>query len=72
MTFIYALHKNKIGSCALNWSVPVYKDMALKKLLNIPNNEKVTLTLICGYTPDEFKIASSPKLGWETITTEII
>ena len=72
MSLIYALHFYKIGSCALNWSVPIHKDLALKKLLNIPDNEAVTLTLVCGYVPDEFKIALSPKLGWRPITTDLL
>jgi len=43
MSLMYALHNHEIGSCALNWSVPISKDLALKKLLNIPSCEKITL-----------------------------
>lgn len=72
MSMIYALHRYKIGSCALNWSVPIHKDLALKKILNVPSNEKITMTLVCGYLPDEFKVAFSPKIDWKHIAIDIL
>ena len=61
MSFIYALHYKKIGSCALNWSVTPDKDKKLRKLIKLPENETITLILSCGYLPDKVKIASSPR-----------
>lgn len=69
MSFIYALHSNKIGSCALNWSVIPSIDRKLRRLLNIPANETITLLLSCGYLPEELKIASSPRKGNHEILT---
>lgn len=61
MSFIYALHHYGIGSCALNWSVGPKWDRNLRKLINLPEEETVTLILSCGYLPDNLKIASSPR-----------
>jgi nitroreductase len=72
MSLLQALHFNKIGACPLNWSAGVKETKAIKKLLNIPKNEIVTLVISCGYLPDQFKIALSPRLDSKLITTEIL
>ncbi len=61
MSLIYALHYNKIGSCCLNWSTPYEKDKSLRKLLNVPDNEYITLVISCGYAPDHIRYAASPR-----------
>ncbi len=71
MSFIYALHFYGIGSCALNWSVKPELDLSLRKILNIPDSQTITLILSCGYLPNEFKVALSPKLNIDEITTII-
>ena len=68
MTLAYALHYNEIGSCMLNWSSSKENDMALRKLINIPDSEQITIILACGYLPDNFKIAKSPRLSAKRIT----
>jgi nitroreductase len=72
MSVINALHFYQIGSCALNWSVSVAKHKQLRKLVNIPSNETITLLIACGYVPDEFKVSQSPKLCWSQVTKDII
>lgn len=72
MSLLHALHFKKIGACPLNWSAGVKETKALKKLLNIPKNEIVTLVISCGYLPEQFKIALSPRLDSKLITTEIL
>ena len=69
MTLLNALHFNRIAACSLNWSVSNDKDMIMRKLLNIPDNEVVLLVISCGYPPDEFKLASSPRKEASDITT---
>ncbi|WP_321332314.1 nitroreductase family protein [uncultured Bacteroides sp.] len=72
MTFINALHYHEIGSCSLNWSVSARKDKALRKLLNIPASEAVCMILSCGYVPDFFHLASSPKASWKEICIDVL
>jgi nitroreductase len=72
MALLHALHFNKIGACPLNWSSDVKSTEAIKKLLDIPKSELVTLVISCGYLPEEFKIALSPRLDSSIITTEIL
>lgn len=67
MSFIYSLHFYQVGSCCLNWSVSPERDKKLKKLLSIPEKEAITMTLICGKTPEKFYSAYSPKENWQDI-----
>jgi len=70
MTLLNALHFNKIAACSLNWSVSNDKDLIMRRILNIPENEVVLLVISCGYPPEHFKIASSPRKQASQIATE--
>jgi nitroreductase len=70
MTLLNALHFHKIGACALNWSVSDDKDLKLREILNIPENEVVLMIISCGYVPDEFSVAASPRKSAKEITVE--
>ena len=72
MTLLNALHFHKIGACSLNWSVSSDKDMKLRALLNIPENEVVLMIISCGYIPDKIALASSPRKNAKEISTEHI
>lgn len=61
MNLCYALHKNKVAHCMLNWSTPPPNDLALRKILNIPAPESVVVLIACGDVPEKFKLASSPR-----------
>lgn len=67
MSLLNALHHHEIGACPLNWSVDHKRDQALRELLGIPDNERIGLVVSCGYLPDEFEIASSPRLEVNSI-----
>lgn len=69
MSLLYALHFEKIVACPLNWSASVKATKELRALLNIPKNELVTLMISCGRAPDNFKVAMSPRLDPNSITT---
>lgn len=71
MTLAYALHYYEIGSCMLNWSSSKENDSQLRKILGVPENEKITIVIACGYLPNDFKIAKSPRLAAEYITTVV-
>lgn len=71
MNLCYALHYHKIAHCILNWSVSPEADRAAHALLNIPENELITMTLSCGNAPDKFMIASSPRKSLEDVFSEI-
>jgi nitroreductase len=68
MTLLNALHFNKIAACSLNWSVAADKDITMRKLLNIPDNEVVLLVISCGYPPEKFRMAASPRKKAPEIT----
>lgn len=72
MTLLNALHLNEIGACSLNWSVSYDKDLKIRQILNIPENEVVLMIIACGYVPDEFAVASSPRKSAKEITTEYL
>jgi nitroreductase len=69
MTLLNALHFNKIAACSLNWSVSPDKDRIMRKILNVPENEVVLLVISCGYPPETFRMASSPRKNASEITT---
>lgn len=70
MTLLNALHFSRIGACSLNWSVSNDKDMKIREILNVPENEVVLMIIACGYVPEKFSIASSPRKSAKEITTE--
>ncbi len=70
MTLLNALHFYGIAACSLNWSVSNDKDMKMREILNIPENEVVLLVISCGFVPDEFSVASSPRKKAHEITVE--
>lgn len=72
MTLLNALHFNKIAACSLNWSVSNDKDRAIRQILAIPENEVVLMIISCGYVPDEFSVASSPRKTAREITKEYL
>lgn len=65
MNLCYALHKNKVAHCMLNWSTPPTNDQKLRRLLNIPEAETVIVFIACGDVPEKFKLASSPRKSAE-------
>ena len=72
MSFIFGLHYYEIGSCCLNWSVSPKTDRKLRKVVPILDGEVITMLLVCGYLPDNFSSASSPKENWQDVSSFII
>ncbi len=70
MTLLNALHFKGIGACPLNWSVSNDKDEKLREIIEMPENEVALLVISCGYVPDEFSIASSPRKMAKEVTYE--
>ena len=70
MNLLYALHYYKVGACALNWCLPAKEDKALRALLDIPDNEEVTMLIACGTLPDrDFLTAASERCSIDKILT---
>lgn len=65
MNLCYALHKNRVAHCMLNWSTPPLSDKKLRKLLPISEAETVIVFIACGDVPEKFKLASSPRKSVE-------
>ncbi|SFB69749.1 Nitroreductase [Zunongwangia mangrovi] len=61
MNLLYALHFKKIGTCPLNCSNTPEKDKILQKLCSVPQSEVFICMIACGFPPDEFKLATSPR-----------
>ncbi len=62
MNLCYALHHNALAHCILHWSVPPSADRAARALLALPESEEIVLLIACGEPPEEFDVASSPRL----------
>lgn len=69
MTLLNALHFYHIGACSLNWSVLEDREIEIRKILDIQDNEIVLMIIACGYLPNEIALASSPRKKAIEITT---
>lgn len=68
MSLLYALHFLGLGACPLNWSAEAQKDLALRRVLAIPEEEAIIMLVAVGGLRDEFAVAASPRRN----LTEII
>jgi nitroreductase len=59
MNLLYSLHYNKIAACILNCSNTNKKDLMMRKVCDIKDNEVFIAMISCGKSPDQFKIALS-------------
>ena len=61
MTLLYALHSLGLGACPLNWSTTRHTDRALRKALDLPDEETVVVMIAVGELRDEFRVARSAR-----------
>lgn len=69
MNLCYALHFHKVAHCCLNWSKKPEDDMALRRLLHLPDDEVVGLLIGLGVEEDAFRCTISPKRTMEEMVT---
>ena len=69
MNLCYALHYLGVAHCILHWSVSPAADREAHRLLDIPANEAIVQVIACGTPPEEFDIASSPRLSAADVLT---
>ena len=68
---INALHSFEIGSCLLEFSNFLYEEIALKRYLSIPKNEKIAVAIAIGYYPKKSTIPCSSRKSIDEIFREI-
>lgn len=63
MNLCYALHYCNIAHCVLNWSRSAEDDAAARILIGerLKKSEVIVALLSCGFAPDEFDVAESPR-----------
>ena len=62
MNILYALHKEGIGACVLNWSNTRKRDNQLRSMIpTIKDSEQIEFLISCGYPPEEFDVALSQR-----------
>ncbi|WP_195741991.1 nitroreductase family protein [Methylobacillus flagellatus] len=59
MSFIYGLHLQGLGSCALNWSKTRKQDIEMRNHLRIPENELIIMFVAAGYLRESFVVPQS-------------
>ena len=69
MNLCYALHYHGIAHCILHWSVSPEADKKAHELVSIPENEAIVQVVACGMPPEEFDVASSPRLALDEVMT---
>lgn len=67
MNLCYALHWHGIAHCVLNWSTSPENDLALRELVELKDSERVVALVACGWPPEEFDVATSPRKGVDEV-----
>lgn len=55
MNFVNALHSRNIGSCFIQFGNSNIEEIELKRVLNIPESERIAVIISAGYYEEEFK-----------------
>jgi nitroreductase len=63
MNLCYALHHCGVAHCILHWSVSPETDREARRVAGIPDGEEIVCVVAAGIPPDEFDVASSPRLA---------
>ena len=61
MNLVLALHNQGIGACCLNTCFPFTTEKAVKKVGDIPENEKLIMMIGIGNLKEDYKVAISKK-----------
>lgn len=61
MSLCYALTSAGLASCCLNWCVPPSNDIAVHRLVDIPESERIIMMMAVGYAPDDCIVPRSPR-----------
>ena len=70
MNLIYALHNEGLVTCPVIWGNIPENDRFLKDLIDIPEQERITGLIFCGYQPgDSIQAAFSKRVPLEHILT---
>ena len=70
MNLVNAMHSLGIGSCLCEFQQPIKKEISLKKALDIPESERIAVTIMAGYYLDENKVYMSPRISTDEIYRE--
>jgi nitroreductase len=68
MSIVYIAHSLGLGSCMLNWSMDSKRDIPLRKIMNMPDNEVIVTMIALGHLKDQFYVAASPRRNLQDIT----
>jgi hypothetical protein len=69
LNLLYSLHFYGIGACALNWYNSIENDKTIHGIIEVPENEVVTVLIVCGNIPEYFKTAKSKRRKFDSILT---
>lgn len=67
MSLVYALHAQKIATCALNWDVLPENDKALHTLARIPPSEVIVMMIAIGHYPATVQVTCSERKKQDAI-----
>ena len=71
MNFVNALHSLGIGSCFIQFGNDYKEEKQLKRILNIPESEKISVIIAAGYYKDKSIIPYSSRKNIKEIYTKI-
>lgn len=62
MSFLLGLHAQGLGAVPLNWSKTAQTDREFHAEFDIPEDEVIVMLVAFGHVPEEFHVASSPRI----------
>ena len=71
MSLTFALHGLGLGSCMMNWCTSPELDRALRRLLEIPDNEIVITLMALGHLPGSYHAARSQRRPLDEVLLEL-
>ena len=72
MNLVNALHSIGIGSCFCQFGNSTRQEKTIKRILGIPDNERIAVILACGYYPEECNVTHSPRKKPEDVLKNVI
>jgi nitroreductase len=61
MSLVYALHSLGLASCCLNWAAKPQKDIQLRKMVPLEDQEATIMMIAVGHYPDEVSVCASSR-----------
>lgn len=71
MNLMHALLYYEVGSCPMHWAVLGRTEHAIRKVVDIPRNHRISMILVAGHLPESFRAPVSQRVPTEMILHKV-